>query len=531
MSVSTTKTDRSVVKTRRAYKPNWPAIALWLSALILLATAIFMRLYQLGLPFDRDSYDEGVYWQSLRAMSAGHILYRDIFYSQPPFFLLSTFPGYALFGNSLWSARLGIAFVSLFGLLGAFLLGKALSGRLGAVAALLLLVVNPQYLAQSQTIQAEVSSAAFSLLAVGLAYMWWEHHEGIRGLVLAALTGIALTLSIFCKLLGVAALVPIGLLLLANPWQAMRKPAGRGFAALRPVVVCTAAAVISALVLLLPFLGSYQALVQGVITFHSDAENVLRNSQQNGVSPAQHILLLQQALTSFMTLAALYGIAAAFLRRDWRVIPLIAWLLTTLYLLWLQVPLFQHHLVALTPPLLALAIMGINGPSAYSGTTGEIQSPGFFSRVTRYMTWLAIILILLTSVLDVRQDRAYYRAAEANSVNGLAQLEARVAADLRQAITPAQEVVTDAQFIAGLADRNTPPSLVDTSAVRINSGYLTLAQLEDAARQPQVHAVLFFTGRFYLPNVAAFHNWVARHFRLLHNYDGGRELWIRDSVG
>src|SRR5207237_4823590 len=135
---------------------------------------VLMRLYQLDLPFDRDSYDEGVYWQSLRAMSVGHALYSSIFYSQPPFFLLSTFPLYQLFASTLWSARLGVALVSLLGLPGAFLLGKSLSGRPGALAAVLLLIVNPLYLAESQTLQAEASSTAFSLLSVGLAYLWWE---------------------------------------------------------------------------------------------------------------------------------------------------------------------------------------------------------------------------------------------------------------------------------------------------------------------------------------------------------------------
>jgi len=150
---------------------------MWGVVVALVIVAIVMRLYKLDVPFDRDGYDEGVYWQSLRAMAAGHVLYQDIFYSQPPVFLLSTFPGYVIFGSTLWSARLGIALVSLFGLLGAFLLGRALGRRLGAVIALLLLIVNPVYLAESQTIQAEVSSTAFSLLAVGLAYTWWEQPE------------------------------------------------------------------------------------------------------------------------------------------------------------------------------------------------------------------------------------------------------------------------------------------------------------------------------------------------------------------
>jgi len=39
--------------------------------------------------------------------------------------------------------------------------------------------------------------------------------------------------------------------------------------------------------------------------------------------------------------------------------------------------------------------------------------------------------------------------------------------------------------------------------------------------------VLFFTGRFYLPNLAGYHFWVAQHFHLLHNYGAGRELWVR----
>src|SRR5579864_1137185 len=126
MSISAAKNDTIARNTAQSRHADWQTVLFWAVVIALLVAAIAMRLYQLGLPFDRDSYDEGVYWQSLRAMAGVHMLYRDIFYSQPPFFLLSTFPGYILFGGSLWSARLGIALVSLVGLLGAFLLGKAL---------------------------------------------------------------------------------------------------------------------------------------------------------------------------------------------------------------------------------------------------------------------------------------------------------------------------------------------------------------------------------------------------------------------
>ncbi len=518
MSTSTTQNDIStetIQQTQQYLK--WQTIIFWSAILALTVLAIGMRLYHLGIPFDRDGYDEGVYWQTLRTMSTGNVLYKEIFYSQPPFFILSTFPGYIFFGSSLWSARFGIALISLLGLLGAFLLGKALSGRWGAIAAMLLLIVNPLYLAQSQTIEAEVSSTALSLLAMGLAYLWWEHPDGTRGLFYAAITGIALSLSILCKLLSVSVFVPIALLIVARLWHIWNKQPGTGFTSLLPIFAGIATCLLTFGVFLLPFSGSYQALLQSVITFHSSAAQVYSHSQQ------ANILTIQNALTSLLMLTALFGMVAALFRRDWRVVPLIAWFLVTLYLLWHQVPLFPHHLIAMIPPLIALAVIGIgNQPLQSRETTSNV-----ISKATPYLTWIAIVLILITTIVNVQQDRIYYRTAVATSESAFTQLESQVATDLRLATTPNQLVVTDAQFIAGLANRTTPPALVDTSAVRITSNYLTLSQLESATSQPQVHAVLFFTGRFYLPKVARYHSWIAQHFHLLHNYGAGRELWIR----
>src|SRR5437588_11251256 len=278
MSVSTTKDENATAKIGQARNLDWLTLLFWVAIVALFAIAIGMRLYQLGLPFDRDGYDEGVYWQSLRAMGAGHALYRDIFYSQPPFFLLSTFPSYILFGSSLWSVRLGIALISLLGLLGAFLLGKALSGRLGAIAALLLAVVDPLYLAQSQTIQAEASSAAFSFLAMGLALFWWKYPSGKRGLLLAVLTGVTVALSILSKLLGVALLVPTGMLMLTRLWQ-ISAPTKT----MNPYIAIAAgilAFLLTTILVMLPFLASFQAMVASMITLHTDAASMLSNNQQ-----------------------------------------------------------------------------------------------------------------------------------------------------------------------------------------------------------------------------------------------------------
>ncbi len=519
MSTNTITNER--LKTGKATQTEhsrWQNILFWGIIFALVIIAIGMRLYQLGVPFDRDGYDEGVYWQSLRAMSAGFTLYHQIFYSQPPLFLLSTYPFFAFFGSTLWSARLGIALVSLLGLPGAYLLGKALGGRMGAILALVLIIVNPIYLAQSQTIEAEVSSAAFSLLTVGAAYLWWDNPESATGLVYAVICGVTLAVGILCKLLSFSCLVLIGLLMLARLWQLWRKQRGVTPASVRAMIVGAIACLVTFAILIVPFIGAWHDMLQGVVTFHTHAGIVF--GQQAGI-----IALKKQYFQTFLTaqfaliLAACLGTLVALIRRNWKVVPLLAWLLVSLYLLWITTPLFYRHLIALVPPLIGLAVLGLEGLPSIEGVNAY---------AAKVVPALALLLILVAASVNVGQDVVYYNNAAQQSSSAYTQLEARVATDVRNSIAPDQVVITDAQFVAALASRSTPPSLVDTSTVRIESGYVTLQQLESEASQPDVHAVLFFTNRLLtLPTVASFHAWVAQHFHLKYTYGTGQELWVR----
>ncbi len=483
-----------------------------LAALVLFVIGIWMRMHKLDLPFDRDSYDEGVYWQSLRAMSGGQALYQQIFYSQPPFFLFSIFPTFMLLGQTLSAARLGIVLISLTGLIGAFLLGKALNGRIGAIAALLLLIMNPLYLRESQTIQAEAPSAALSLLAVGLVYLWWERPDDITGLCLAALGAITLALSILSKLLAFSALVPIVLLMLIRSWQIMQQAPETRLRSARSIIVGIAAFIITIAILILPFAGSFQQFWYGVVSFHTTAGTVFKASQSGNLT------LIENMLLSLTSLAALYGTVVALLRRDWRVLPLLAWFLATLFILWRQTPLFSHHLVALVPPLIGLAAIGIGPLPQLPLDKKGIMSTGVI------LSLVSLLVILVASVQGGRDIVQYYHTQQLS--NATIQQQNKVIKDLQAATQPGQLVVTDGQFITALANRNTPPALVDTSSVRIGTGYVTFQQLVQAAKQPQVHAVLFYTGRL-TKEIPAFHTWVSQHFHLLKRYGGGKELWVK----
>ena len=492
---------------------NWQNILFGLAALVLFALGIWMRIHKLYLPFDRDGYDEGVYWQSLRAMSGGHALYQQIFYSQPPFFLFSIFPIFMLLGQTLSAARLGIALVSLFGLIGAFLLGKAVSGRVGAIAALLLLIMNPLYLKESQTIQAEAPSAALSLLAVGLVYLWWERPDDAVSLCLAVLSAIALALGILSKLLAFSALVPVALLMLARIWQIWQQAPEKRLRHASSLIAGIVAFIITFALLLLPFAGSFQQLWQGVVTFHTTAGSAFKATQSGNLT------LIENMLISFTSLAALYGTIVAVLRRDWRVLPLLAWFLATALILWRQTPLLSHHLVALVPPLVALAAIGI-GP--LPDISIDIKN---LIDVRALFPLIGLLLILIASVLGGSNIVQYYHMQQ-NASDAVTNQQNKVIKDLQSVTQPDQLVVTDAQFITALANRNTPPELVDTSSVRIVTGYITYQQLVQAAEQPQVHAVLFYTGRL-AREIPAFHTWVSQHFHLLKRYSSGKELWVK----
>ena len=117
------------------------------------------------------------------------------------------------------------------------------------------------------------------------------------------------------------------------------------------------------------------------------------------------------ALLSVTTLAALYGSLVALLRRDWRVLPILAWLLATLVLLYKQQPLFLHHLIALEPPLITLALLGLAKPSAYEVALTRFTVRG--NTLARLISGGALLLILAASIGGFWQDMAYYQGANA----------------------------------------------------------------------------------------------------------------------
>jgi hypothetical protein len=331
-------------------------------------------------------------------------------------------------------------------------------------------------------------------------------------MVFAVLCAVTLVFGVLTKLLDVLALVPIVLLVLARIWSIRHEPSPNFWISLRPIAAAIVVATITTLIALAPFVGSANALVDQVVTFHLAAKKMMAASQGENVHTLGQFFYANRVLAA----AAVISVLVTVMRRDWRILPLLAWFLASLILLVVQVPLWPRHAIVLIPPLIAIVVLGLKGLPVIP--------------MRRPITWeqrgalLMGVLALGTIAWSVRHDYRDYRLWGPNPAN---QWMAQVAADLERVTSPGQWVITDAQFAAALANRDTPPWLVDTSATRISSGYLTSQELMQAAANPQVHAVVLGNKQFTLGAVASFHPWIAEHFGLLRTYDNGVELWSR----
>lgn len=507
----------------------------------ILVLALALRLWHLAAL--TDNYDEGVYLAALRAMQSGDTLFTQVFSSQPPLFLLSLYPFVWLFGPTMLAARSGVVVFSLIGILAMYLLARRLGGPWVGAAAALLMACDYLFLIQSQSLEAEGPAIALMIAAVAAAsfvdrYPWQA----------VAISGVFTSLAMLEKLLfPVAAMAAIALLFLGHlivfeRGQHAKTPSGsvgssRSALYLPGRQTIIRAAMLAGIYLLglllagvlmfLPYLGYLPVVYNQVVSFHLAAEQHFPST----IGQNWHIIWLNFGQEIPLVLLALLGVIVGLLRRRWHILIGAAWTLAALVVLLRQAPLFPHHLVLLIPGLALTAALGLMPvPATFASEWTALHSrllhvrPILRRQSTRLMlAWLPALLIVGVLALNLRANLDHPLGISSAEAARLSQ----VASDLRRLTSPQQSVITDDQYIATLAGRDVPPELVDTSTVRITAGYLTSNQVIAIAEQPQVEAILFYSGRFQsLPGFTA---WVAQHFHLARTYGAGQMLYLKGS--
>ncbi len=474
----------------------WAAIA----ALFVLAAVV--GLQNLGMRFDLQAYDEGVYWATLRAMDQGLSLYDRVFMSQAPLFPLSLFPFYHLFGSTIGAARLALVVFSLIGLVGAFLSGTLLAGRLGSLLALLLSMSPVLEASVPRHLEAEGPAEAMLFLGLVLALCWWRHPKGWGGVLALAGFGVVVTMGVLIKLLDVTGYALMALLLASALTVAIRR--GEPIAPIfRAGVVVALASAVTVLAVVLPFASAWPEFYRQMVQFHLDARLAYPTPMSvNASNIFKEFVLPNAALCAL----ALLGLGVAAWRRDWRGAFLGGWLVLSAVLLVDQTPLFGRHSIVLLPPLVGLSMLAAD--HAFAGMRGPGRSKVALGGAA------AILALVTVATIGGFIGQAGFLTAETQISDRDGPVLDGLAADLAAHVGPGQWVVTDQQLAADIAARDTPPWLVDTSWVRIDSGYLSAQELCAAAADSRVTAVLFGTERLTSKGVDGFQACVSRGFAL-----------------
>lgn len=451
------------VSTRRA------RIAL----LLLVVAAVAVRIPLLdGAQID---YDEGVYWESLRSMAAGHPLFTQVYSSQPPGFLATLYPFYLL-GHSLAAARAGILFFSALSLVATYAAARALTGdERAALLATLIMAADPLMLRQSVALQGDGPAVALGVVALALAAQRPRERSRI-GMALALLAGAALALAVLVKLLAVVAVVPVILVLYSR----------------RRLRLGVLGGVLGTAAVLAPFATRLPAVWAQSVASHVSA----RALHEGGLFTAD----MRATLVREAYLVALAAAGALLLwRRGGRglVALLVLWLAGCVALALGQHPLWPHHLLVAVPPL-AIAAGGL----AMAALPRALAAVGAVAG--------AVALL-------VAGERALVDPATADTVSA-------AVATLRLTVPPGTPVITDDQFSAASAGYDTPPELVDTSVVRLDSQPVTAADVERIAVRDGVRAVYFGTNR--LVHLDGLVPWVEQHYPRVVEVGGGATVHL-----
>jgi 4-amino-4-deoxy-L-arabinose transferase-like glycosyltransferase len=453
-------------------------------------------------------YDSGVYLESARMIRHGYPAYIAVFSSQPPLWLpLVRFSLY-LFGENFFAGQLLIATATMITIAAVITAVAQLQGYIAALLAAALLAFSPVELGWSHSVIAEAPSAAFAAVAIAASLRY--PCVGRRVWLVAA--AIAMSCSILIKLFGLFT-VPAILLLIIGRWSTApmldRRARLQGLAI---DILIIGAILLGAIAVLSPAAGLAKVWDQAV-RFHLTAA---RLSRQITAGNRQMVL---RAWPSALFQWIIFALGAFCLFGGWRGVVILIWWLCIMIGLLLHRPLFEHHLLALIPAAAIAAALGWGQLWSWSldwcrATRMSIRVPAIGG---------AAVCLALAAFL-VMQGVSYYRNSIRLTSSQTITTDELAAERLRRLTARKDFVLTDAQGIAFLAERDVPPGLTDTSFKRIATGYLSASQVIDASERYDVRAALLWTGRLnQIPEVSA---WVRQHFSRHESFDGGRVLWF-----
>ena len=412
------------------------------------------------------------------------LLIKKLFFSQPPGFLLSVYPGFVLFGKTLQSARLTIGIWSLIGFLTILWISFELKNKWTGLLAISLLFLIPSYYNQILTFQSDILISTFSLLS------------------LAALIRFGKSLRLFWFIISV-------LFLNLAFWTKFDVTFFPSFVLalfllFKEEKISTKNIFKLLLTFIMVSLGFFIFLV-----FPFGIKEVFNNS----------ILLRFQAATTSLSSFSLFdylkkdnillmiilgSLILSFIKKNkfnFLIKIILLWSIFVLVIFIFYRPLFLHHLVILTVPTVLLFSLIVDY---------------YFSNKKLYGFIVLVILIISLS------NRIYITAKTSSR---LINNQQQYAVDIIKKYTKFDDVVvSDEEILNGLSGRLPPPALSDVSQVRINSNNLTSEDFKQIITFYKPKLIIPWNGR--LESIKNFKENLT-DYRILTSISTSKNIYIR----
>ena len=402
-----------------------------IAAALILALASFLRLYHIGWSFSSNGVDEGIMLERSLMVSHGYQLYSDIPSDQAP---LAFYVAALLDGNVL-ALRSFVAVLSILAIAVSMMAAKRLTGNNGMLITGLLLAVDFALLRESRLFSLDAISSSF--LALSLLPFLVYVRSGSRAMLLAS--GLMIGLSSASKLLGVLGLLGM-LLFMILEMRSKSEPRRRKVLDIIMLVAISAIPVGLFMVALGP-----GDMIQGMVFDQG------HRSFEIG---------LKLSILGYFAVNIAYLLPLANVKNMWKERPeyrfLLALSFVILAFMVFQPLTFLHHLVLLSPPLAILAGAFISSAFEHKKKSSDVTVR--FVMTKKYtvsanqIVALAVIGVLVSTGLG-----AYGLAVQGRPI------QEHYARLIQQHSSPTQWVVSGDPLMVSLADRLTPPGLVNVA--------------------------------------------------------------------
>lgn len=416
---------------------------------LILIFAFSLRIISLNFPFG--DYDEGIYTATLRSLDNGFPLLEKTYSSQFPLFIYISKLFYNIY-PSLLSLRLFPVISSLIIILVSYILLVKYIGRVSAVFVSVYLSVNSIFLLTSRTFQADIPWTAFTILCFFFLLRFDEKRKNVD----LILSSIFFAVSILIKVNLI--FVPVLVFYLVFLYKDFRNLAWKYVAEYILIVL--------AVFLMVVPLGDFGILYNQAVHIRLQSIGIYSSNIFGGV---RNILINHEAPVIFLDLITIVlilkkkelkrGKIFEYINKNRFISLVFTWLLSTSIIFLFYNPLFIHHFVFFIVPSSMFASFGI-----------EILIKNFRHEaiVKCFVYVLIFFAVVYSSQSTISDTDILFPKLNSYSLSLM-----KISKYIDNSSKKSDYIVSDDPLILYLANRNTPPELVDTSYTRIKTGNLT----------------------------------------------------------